>query len=142
MIDRINGYLLAMEHLNHFTNHGYTFVFEEIPQTETIEKSLRAYFGDEYGNHVLCLDYQKRLTEVLQQWFFEREAEYKRKDHTAFTEQDGRVHGFLELLFTFVNEANLNVYEVESNCIWHCYTQYFIFESQSKLFVLELGVDD
>ncbi|MDT2046250.1 MULTISPECIES: hypothetical protein [Bacillaceae] len=140
-MNELNGYLLAMEHVNHYTNHVCTFVFDQIPRLETIEQSIKEYFQEEYVDHALCLEYEPRLTDALYDWFFAREDECKERYRIALPERDNRVEGFLQLLFKLIDEANVNVYEIEGNDYWHAHGQYFVFDAKDVLYVLELGAD-
>ncbi|MBC6974942.1 hypothetical protein H9I32_21955 [Bacillus sp. Xin] len=143
MLDKINGYLLAMEQVNHMTNHGYTFHFHEIVKQDTILATIQTYFEREYHSHEICNNYGERLQKVLDRWFFEREF-YLKYDNQMLhaVKKDTRVQTFLELLDSFFYGRHVITYEVQSDYDWYVSAEHFVFELEDKVYVLELGVND
>ncbi|ASB87251.1 hypothetical protein OZL92_09070 [Bacillus sonorensis] len=140
-IDFLNGYLKAMEEVNHRTNHGYTFEMRKMEDKHDLHASIIDAFTFQGVTDVLgykpCS--KETLIKAINYWFFEKENETKGEKSI---DEDDQTQAFVQHLFQFLSD-DVQIYELESECgVFFMYCTNFVFVGSDSMYALELGVND
>lgn len=151
-IEKLQGFLLAFENLNHGVNHGCTYAIYSMAGVESLQESVEKYFSSLKTSNTplqsaatwnirmtsLGSEWQSILHKVIIHWFFEQEFS-PQVDTWTMNACAGQVINYLVSAL-----GNCEVFEVFTDPpMWYeCTWQDFAIATEKTKWLLHFGFSD
>lgn len=143
-VERLNGYLCAIEVMNAAPNMGFEYRFIRLPEKHTLQGSLESHIDGLYADTVMAHWHisleqvsENQLADSIRTWFF-----YAGKAEALEHVLNALPTGFMDMLKQLVYAPN--IYRVAmSPPVWYATGwETFIFDTKNGFFLLEFNFDD
>jgi hypothetical protein len=148
----VRGFLEAFARLNDRTNFACTFTFEALPDSGSLEGSLRASFGDVLVDcrATPVRDWRAEVRAVLDRWLFQYRnpgEEHLPDPGNSFYLSDGHARGeLIDWVTDAIGRAARPTaawrVDVVTECFYECTWDDLVFESADRSYLLHLGASD
>lgn len=142
-VEKLNGYLCAIEMMNVAANTGVDYMFLRLPEKNTLLKSIESNIAAIYPDTVLANWHlsleqvsESQLTNSINEWFF-----CFGEAAALNNELSSLPVGFMDLLKQLVYTPN--IYRVTMiPPVWYATGwETFVFDSKNGVFLLEFNFD-
>ena len=144
LIPYINGFLLPLEILGSYTDHGKTYYVKEIERLQTYEKSVMKHLDEKYRITIEKItDWKSQIVETAKDFF--KSAETLDKSIAKIANFDFLMELYASLMSGLITEK-AEVFEVfvdwQHGAFYECCHKDYLIDNDKGLFFIHFGISD